>query len=71
MKDKKYIHYSCKFCNNDWTVEDGFNLKTMQCPPCDAWDNDKPNRDKEMQEWRRLRDLPKVNFPYMSGDPYW
>ena len=51
---KKYIHHTCSFCGNDWTVEDGFNLKTMQCPPCDAWDNDKPKREAEKAERDRL-----------------
>jgi len=71
MDTKKYIHHSCKFCNNDWTVEDGFNLETQQCPPCDAWDADAPKRQAELEEWRRIDKLPKVDFPYVSGDPYW
>ena len=69
--DKKYIHHSCSFCGNDWTIEDGYNPKTKQCPPCDAWDADKPKRDAEREEWRRIAALPKIDFPYMSGDPYW
>jgi len=68
---KKYIHHSCSFCGNDWTIEDGYNPETKQCPPCDAWDADKPKRDAELEEWRRIAALPKVDFPYMAGDPYW
>ena len=68
---KNQVWHSCKFCNNDWTVKDGFNLKTKQCPPCDAWDADKPKRDAELKEWKRIQELPKINFPYVVGDPYW
>lgn len=63
----KYKHYSCSFCNNDWTVEDGFNLKTMQCPSCDAWDNDKPKRDAEKTEQQRLDKWWKEEGKYIEN----
>jgi hypothetical protein len=69
--EREYIHHSCKFCNNDWTVEDGFNLETQQCPPCDAWDADREKRDAETKELLRIQNLPKAYFPYMAGDPFW
>lgn len=47
-------HYSCSFCGNDWLLEEGFNLKTMQCPPCDKYDLEEPTRKAErdrLQKW--------------------
>lgn len=69
---KTYIHHSCSFCGNDWTIEDGYNPETKQCPPCDAWDAEKPARrlaEEQQREWEKNNPMP--NFPYMSGDPYW
>ena len=43
----KNTHYRCSFCGNDWTIEDGFNLKTKQCEPCDKYDEEEPFRKAE------------------------
>ena len=50
---KKYTHYSCSFCKNDWTIKDGFNLKTNQCPPCDAYDIEYLIRKAEINRQRK------------------
>ncbi len=70
---KKYVHHSCSFCGNDWTIEDGFNLKSKQCPPCDSYDLEEPKKKLEREriaEW--VRNHPEAgSFKYVSGDPYW
>lgn len=48
----KHKFYSCSFCGNDWTLDQGFNLQTKQCPPCDAYDRDEPAREAERQQQR-------------------
>jgi hypothetical protein len=53
---KKYTHYSCSFCGNDWTIEDGYNPATKQCPSCDAYDREEParkaERDRQSRWWQ-------------------
>ena len=48
-------HYSCSFCGNDWTLEQGFNVNTKQCPPCDKYDEQAPKikaeRDRILKYW--------------------
>ncbi len=73
MKVKKeYYHtgermYTCKDCQNTWSKKE-FVIKTNQCKVCKKWDDDKPERDKEF-EFRM--NTPKVDFPYVAGDPFW
>lgn len=52
----KVVFHSCSFCGNDWTIEEGFNLETKQCPPCDAYDKEEParqaERDRQEKWWQ-------------------
>ena len=70
---KKIIHYECRSCHNEWVLEEGFRLDTMQCFGCQKWDDDKPIREKEQEERQAFsRMFPNgVDFNYSAGDPYW
>jgi hypothetical protein len=46
MKDINHLH-TCSFCQNDWSIKDGFNLKTKQCASCDKYDLEEPEKEKE------------------------
>lgn len=63
--------YSCSFCNNDWTIEEGFNLETNQCPPCDIYDREEPIRkvERERQEkwWREEGVYIKAYLRFKHG----
>lgn len=59
------VSYECTFCYNYWTLEEGFRVDTNQCAGCQQWDDDKPKRDKERENFR------KIDFPYVAGDPFW
>lgn len=56
--------YTCKYCKNTWTVEEGFDLKTRQCKSCTDWDKKKAISKTETS-------FPKVDFEYQAGDPFW
>jgi hypothetical protein len=64
--------FECSFCGNDWSLDEGFVLKTMQCKGCQDYDDTKPQRDKEMKERMKwVEEFKNVNFQYVAGDPYW
>lgn len=64
--------YECSFCGNDWTIEEGFVLKTMQCAGCQEWDDTKEQRDKEWKERMEWSEKHKYDkFKYCPGDPHW
>lgn len=63
-------HYECRSCHNEWTVKQGFNIKTKQCPMCQKWDDEKPQREKEWEERQKFL-IEKIDFPYVPGDPFW
>ena len=62
------VYYSCSFCHNDYTINQGYNPKTKQCKGCDDWDN---KGKKEQVDKIKLNNLPEANFPYVPGDPFW
>lgn len=66
--------HECSFCGNMYTESEGFRIDTGQCEGCQKWDDEKPQRDKELKE--RMEFLKKVekgyfDFPYVAGDPFW
>ncbi len=64
--------YECSFCQNHWTIKEGFNLKTGQCASCDEWDNGKAERDRQTKERDKfIAELGNCDFPYVAGDPHW
>lgn len=63
--------YECKYCHNEWSLDEGFRLDTMQCAGCQKWDDDKPKRDAEMKELMIAARSERIDFPYVAGDPYW
>ena len=71
---KKYIYHSCSFCGNDWTIEDGFNLKTKQCPPCDKYDEEEParqaERDRQKKWWEEEGRFIEAHLASIYGRKY-
>lgn len=68
---KQTQHYSCSYCGNDWTIEQGFNLKTNQCPPCDEFDVEEPLRKKERERlikyWEEEGCFVETNLAFKYG----
>lgn len=61
--------FECSFCGNEWSLDEGFVLKTMQCK---GYDDAQPQRDKEKKErMKSEEEFKSINFPYVAGDPYW
>jgi len=64
--------YTCKYCYNDWTLDEGFKVSTNQCKGCHDWDKEEPAREKAWEEKMvMIREMATWNFPYCPGDPHW
>lgn len=61
---QKQIFYICSFCKNDWTIEEGFNLKTNQCHLCDTFDIEEPIRNAERDKSTKWRE---EQLPYIEA----
>lgn len=51
MKDKNLLR-ECSFCNNEWSINEGFSTKTNQCKRCDDYDKEEPIREAEREKQR-------------------
>lgn len=75
VKDKitnKFVYlYECNSCNNTWSLDEGFHIKTGQCKGCQEWDDTKEERNKIEERRIIANQFLHVNFPYMAGDPFW
>ena len=46
------LQRECSFCNNEWSISEGFNLETNQCKSCDDYDREEPIREAERERQR-------------------
>lgn len=42
----------CSFCKNEWSINEGYSLKTKQCAGCDVYDREEPIRKAEAERLR-------------------
>ena len=45
----KNLQRQCSFCNNKWSINQGFNVETDQCKGCDEYDREKPMLEAERE----------------------
>jgi len=62
--------YTCKFCGNDHTLDDGFELSTHQCASCHDYDIQKPAIDKYWLEYEINTKNVRRYIPTIIGLPY-
>lgn len=49
-KDKQRV---CSFCGNEYSINEGYSLKTKQCFGCDEYDREEPIRRAERERLQR------------------